>query len=307
MGLENLMRRLPSLNALRAFEAAARHQSFTRAADELHVTQGAVSHQVKGLEAELGLKLFRRHHQHLTLTESGQACLPFVRDAFDRPAAGFAQLRTRERAGALTDSVSPNFPAKWLVHRLGRFTAQHPEIDLRIGAATRHIDFARDDVDLVVRHGDGRWPGLHVVPLTYEELFPVCSPALAAGRHPLRRPTDLAHHTLLHLDNRQDWVKWLQAARVDAIDLTQGPVFDQASLAIDAAVGGQGVALARTALAAADLLAGRLTRPFALGLPVSYAYYIICPAATAERTKIARFRAWLLAEAAADAARLAEL
>lgn len=299
-----MTRRLPPLNALRAFEAAARHQSFTRAAAELHVTQGAVSHQVKGLEAELGIKLFHRHHQHLSLTDSGQACLPFVRDAFDRLAAGFEQLRARDQTGALTVSVSPNFAAKWLVHRLGRFTTQHPDIDLRISAAIRHVDFAREDVDLVVRHGDGNWPGLHVVPLAYEELFPVCSPILLDGAHPLRRPEDLGHHTLLHLGHRQDWAKWLQAAGVLSVDLGQGPVFDQASLVIDAAVGGQGVALARTTLVATDLLAGRLLRPFELALPVPYAYYIVCPKATAARPKIALFRAWLLEEAAADTARL---
>ncbi len=302
-----MARWLPSLNALRAFEAAARHLSFTKAADELNVTQGAVSHQVKGLEAQLGMTLFHRRHQHLVLTDAGQTCLPFVREAFDGLAAGFEQLRARDRSGVLTVSVSPNFAAKWLVGRLGRFTAQHPDVDLRIGATLHHIDFAREDVDMAVRHGDGHWPGLHVERLTAERKFAVCSPRLLQESHPLDRVSDLVHHTLLHLGDRTDWLKWLDAAGVDGLDQSKGAVFDQAAMVIDAAVDGQGVALVRSALAATDLVAGRLVRPFDLGLSLGYAYYIVCPRPTAERPKIRRFRAWLLAEAAHDAERLKAL
>jgi LysR family transcriptional regulator, glycine cleavage system transcriptional activator len=302
-----MTRRLPSLNALRAFEVAARHLSFTRAADELAVTQGAVSHQVKALERQLGVALFNRQNQRLTLTSAGQAYLPVVRDAFDRLAAGTEQLVAAEQSKRLTISVSPNFAANWLVPRIGHFVEQHPEIDLRINAALHHVDFAREDVDMAVRHGEGHWPELHVVRLCREELFPACSPKLLEGTHPLPAPADLRHHTLLHLDDRQDWRKWLDAAGVEGVDLAHGVVFNQASMAIRAAVDGQGVTLARTALVALLLLEGRLVRPFALALPARYAYYIVCPKATAERPKITLMRDWLLAEAAADEAKLAGL
>ncbi len=302
-----MARRLPSLNGLRAFEAAARHESFTKAADELCVTQGAVSHQVKALEAELGVKFFNREPKRLIITEAGRRYLEVVRDALDRVTAGTDSLQQRQNAGVLTVSTSPNFASKWLVHRLGRFAEAHPGIDLRVSANMHHVDFAREDIDIAVRHGDGTEHGLHVTRLYTEELLPVCSPALLAGPHPLRQPRDLMHHTLLHMDHRQDWSKWLVAAGVGDMDLSRGPVFNQASMGIDAAVDGQGVALARTGLAAHDLIAGRLIRPFDLALAVPYAYWIVCPKATANLPKITTFRDWLLAEAAEDVRRLADL
>src|SRR5436190_9694023 len=213
-------RRLPPLNALKASEAAARHESFTRAAEELCVTQGAVSHQVKALEAELGLKLFNRQPQRLVITEAGRAYLGVVRDAFDRIADGTERLLQRQSGGALTVSTSPNFAAKWLVHRLGRFAEAHPEIDLRVSASLHHVDFAREDIDLAIRHGDGTASGLHVTRLCTEELFPVCSPKLLAGRNPLRQPSDLGRFTLIHVSdrqgwsNRQGWSQWLDFAGV---------------------------------------------------------------------------------------------
>jgi len=300
-----MARRLPSLNALRAFEAAARHESFTAAAAELNVTQGAVSHQVKALETALGVKLFARERQRLALGEAGRAYLEIVRDAFDRLALGTERLLQRQRAGALTLTTSPNFAAKWLVHRLGRFAEAHPEIDLRVSASLHHVDFTRDEIDLAIRHGDGHWPGLDVTRLCAEEVFPVCSPALLAGRNPLRKPPDLARHPLLHVDSQDEWQRWLAAAGAEGVDTRRGAVFNQASMAIDAAIDGHGVALARSALAAWDLAAGRLVRPFAAALAVPYAYWIVCPRATAKLPKIAAFRDWLLAEAEADARRLA--
>jgi LysR family glycine cleavage system transcriptional activator len=301
------MRRLPALNALKAFEAAARHESFTKAAHELNVTQGAVSHQVKALEAELGLRLFQRERQRLVITEAGRTYLEVVRDAFDRIASGTERLLQRQKSGVLTVSTSPNFAAKWLVPRLGRFSETNPAIDLRIGATMQHVDFARDEVDLAIRHGDGRWPSLHVTRLGVEELFPVCSPALLKGRNALRTPADLARHTLLHLGEPLDWSKWLEAAGVSHPAMSRGPVFSQSSFAIDAAIDGQGVALARTALCASDLLAGRLVRPFDLVLKISYGYWIVCPKANAELPKITAFRDWLLSEAAEDARRLKQV
>lgn len=271
------------------------------------MTQGAVSHQVKALELDLGLRLFNRERQRLAITEAGRSYLEVVRDAFDRLAMGTERLLQRQSAGALTVTTSPNFAAKWLVHRLGGFAAAHPEIDLRVSASLHHVDFAREDIDLGIRHGDGTWPSLHATKLCEERLFPVCSPALLRGRDALRQPADIRHHTLLHLDNGQDWMKWLEAAGIEGADLSRGPVFNQASMAIDAAVEGQGIALARTALAAWDLAAGRLVRPFAVSLKVPYAYWIVCPRATAELPKIATFRAWLVAEAEDEARRLREL
>ena len=298
------MRRLPSLNALRAFEAAARHESFTQAAQELCVTQGAVSHQVKALEDELGCRLFNREHRRLVITSAGQSYLTIVRDAFDRLALGTENLLQQHNTGVLTVSTSPNFASKWLVHRLGRFAEQHPTIDLRLAATMQHIDFAREDCDLAVRHGDGNWPGLHVTKLCVEELFPVCSPTLMRGRRVLRSPADLKHHTLLHINERLDWGTWLEAADATGVDFSHGPVFNQASMAIDAAVDGQGIALARSALAAWDLRAGRLVRPFTLSLKVPYSYWIVCPKPTAALPKISTFREWLLAEADEDSRRM---
>jgi LysR family glycine cleavage system transcriptional activator len=299
-----MLRRLPSLNALKAFEAAARHESFTKAADELSVTQGAVSHQVKALEAELGLRLFNRERQRLVITDAGRNYLEVVRDAFDRLAVGTNRLLQLQKSGVLTVTTSPNFAAKWLVHRLGRFTEAHPDIDLRVSASAQHVDFAREDIDLAIRHGEGQWPGLSVTRLCVEELFPACSPKLMRGRRAPRSFADLRHHTLLHVTDRNEWSKWLGAAELTLENADRGPIFNQAHNAIDAAVDGQGIVLARSALAAWDLRAGRLVRPFKLGLKVPYSYWIVCPKSTANLPKIKTFRDWLLAEAGEDARRM---
>jgi LysR family glycine cleavage system transcriptional activator len=301
-----MLRRLPPLNALKAFEAAARSESFTRAAEELHVTQGAVSQQVKALEATLGVALFQRARQRLVLTAAGRDYLAVIRDALDRIAVGTERLVQRRASGALTLSTSPDFAAKWLVHRLGRFVEAHPDIDLRVSAATHHVDFAREDVDLAVRHGDGDWPGLDAVRLAAEQLFPVCSPSLVAGRGRVSHAADLLRLPLLRLDDWQTWARWFAAAGV-ATPAVPGPVINRASMLIDAAIDGQGVALARTALAAGDLISGRLVRPVDVALKMASAYWIVCPNATAARPPIATVRAWLLAEAAADRRRLKAL
>jgi LysR family transcriptional regulator, glycine cleavage system transcriptional activator len=291
--------RLPPLNALKAFEAAARHESFTRAAEELCVTQGAVSHQVKALEAELAIKLFNRERQRLIITEAGRDYLTVVRDALDRIAVGTERLLQRQSAGVLTVSTSPDFAAKWLVHRLGHFAEAHSSIDLRVSAAMHHVDFAREDVDMAVRHGDGNWPGLDAVQLSTEQLFAICSPKLLSGRR-LGKPADLLKFPLIHLDSRADWTRWLRAAGISDDDVKHGPVLNRASMVIDAAINGQGIALARTTLAAWDLINGRLVRPFAEALRLSKTYWIICPRATSNLPKIVTFRDWLLAEAAQD-------
>jgi LysR family glycine cleavage system transcriptional activator len=299
-------RRLPPLNALKAFEAAARSESFTRAAQELNVTQGAVSHQVKALEATLGIKLFNRERQRLVMTDAGRDYLGVIRDALDRIAAGTERLMQRQSAGVLTVSTSPDFAAKWLVYRLGRFAESHPEIDLRVSAAAHQVDFAREDVDVAVRHGDGKWPGLGVVRLCSERLFPVCSPELVAGRNRITTASDLLKFPLLRLDDWKTWTRWFAAAGVVA-PVARGPVLNRASMLIDAAVDGQGIALARTALAAWDLINGRLIRPIDVSLPMSNTYWIVCPKATSAVPKIVTFRKWLLAEAAEDTRRLKKL
>jgi LysR family transcriptional regulator, glycine cleavage system transcriptional activator len=302
-----MLRRLPPLNALKAFEAAARYESFTRAAEELCVTQGAVSHQVKALEAELGIKLFNRERQRLIITEAGREYLVVLRDAFDRIAVGTERLVQRQSSGVITVSTSPDFAAKWLVNRLGRFAETHPGIDLRVSATLHHVDFAREDVDLAVRHGDGNWAGLDVVRLCTEQLFAVCSPKLLAGRNRITKPSDVLKFPLLHLDDSNAWVKWFGAAGLEGADHLHGPVLNRASMIIDAAIDGQGIALARTTLAATDLINGRLVRPFAEALRLSKAYWIVCPKATSALPKITTFRDWLLTEAAQDTRQLQKL
>ena len=298
---------LPPLAALRAFEAAARHLSFTRAADELHVTQTAISHQIRGLEERLGVRLFRRLPRGLVLTDEAQRYLPGLRDAFARLEAATAELLARRTGGTLTASVLPSFAAKWLVPRLGRFRAANPDIDLRISTSQHLVDFAREDVDIGLRMGRGHYPGLRVDRLFGETLVPVCSPALLAGEPPLRRPQDLKHHVLLHEDDETGWRLWLELAGVEDVDVSHGLTFTDAAMGVQAAAEGQGVALGRTALAAWDIAAGRLVRPFDVSMPHDLAYYLVCPEASAERPRIAAVRAWLLGEAARYQQELAEL
>ena len=292
-----MARRLPPLNALRAFEAAARHLSFTRAAGELHVTQAAVSHQVKALEEHLGRKLFRRLNRALLLTDDGQAYLPSISRAFTLLNDATNDLLTKQAPGPLTVSALPSFAARWLVPRLGRFRHIRPDIDLRIDPSAELADFAGGDVDVGIRYGRGKYPGMRADWLMTEDIFPVCSPALLEGPHPLRDPRDLQHQVLLHDDGHGDWRTWLLAAGVDRVDPARGPIFTDSSMLIQAAMAAQGVALARGVLAADELAAGRLVRPFTLSLSTEYAYYLVCPVNTAEQPKIAAFRDWLLGEA----------
>jgi len=292
-----MARRLPPLNALRAFEAAARHLSFTKAADELNVTQAAISHQVKALEERLGVSLFRRLNRALLLTDAGQGFLPPLREAFDRMAEATERLRGNDLRRVLTVTTLPSIAAKWLVPRLGRFRENHPDIDVRIDASLHLTDFARENVDVALRYGRGQWDGMHSVRLMTEDFFPVCSPALLLGEHGLHEPRDILHHTLLHDDSRTDWTMWFLAAGIEGGEPTRGPSFTDSSLVLQAAVDGQGVALGRSALAAADLEAGRLVRPFDISLAAEFAYYLVCPQSTVEYPKIVSFRDWLLAEA----------
>jgi LysR family glycine cleavage system transcriptional activator len=289
--------RLPPLSALRTFEAAARHLSFTRAAGELHVTQAAVSHQIRTLEEDLGVLLFRRLNRRLLLTDEGQLLMPAVRRAFDELAAGVERVRERRCGGTLSISTTPSIAANWLASRVGRFQALRPEFEIRLMATPRLIDFAREGVDCGIRYGFGDWPGLRALRLLNATLVPLCSPRLLTGPDALCRPADLARHTLLHaLDDMDGWRLWLRAAEVEGIDPTRGLKFDNLPLALQAAISGAGVAIAGAPMATDDLAAGRLVQPFALELPSECAYYFVAPEASADQPKIQAFRDWLLQE-----------
>jgi len=296
--------RLPPLTAVRYFEAAARHLSFTKAAQELHVTHSAISHQIKALEEWLGVPLFRRLNRSLMLTEAGQAYARPVRESLEKLGEASRALRAREQTGTLTVSVMPSFAAKFLVPRLGSFRHAHPDIDVRISASERLVDFAREDVDVAVRSGRGNWPGLRVDWLARENLFPVCSPKLLSGPIPLATPADLLKHTLMHDSDWPDsmWTRWLSVAGVKTESAKSSLSFNYSNLMIQAAIDGLGVALAQEALVRDDLASGRLVRPFDIDMPSDYANYVVTPEATADRPKVKAFRDWLLAEIAASQA-----
>lgn len=290
------MRRLPPLGALRAFEAAARHLNFTQAAAELFVTQAAISHQVRQLEQWLGLRLFERRGHSLTITEKGRDYLAEITGALDRIASATARMKDGFD-GPLRMTVLPSFATCWLLPRLEAFQAQHPDIELKMTVSARMWDGIDDRFDVGIRSGMGRWPHLHAELIARESLSPVCSPSLAAGPPPLREPADLRHVRLLHDTPRDGWRIWFDHARISDIEVRRGMAFDDASLALQAAIQGQGVALGRLTLAERDLREGRLVQPFDISVPNDYSYWLVYPPAQAERSDVAAFRAWLLAQA----------
>lgn len=300
-----MYRNLPPLSALRAFEAAARHLSFTKAAEELGVTPAAVSHQIKGLEDFLGVILFRRLTRALRLTEAAQGALPTLREGFAKLAEASDRLRAPADSTVLTVSVGPSMAAKWLVPRLEGFRRVRPDLDLRLDANDALVDLSRGEVDVALRYGRGDYPGLRADCLFDERFFPVCAPALMDGPHPLRAPADLRHHTLLHLDWRMEdptapnWRMWLLAAGVECLDAAKGPRYNVESVLMQAAISGQGVALASHALVQDDLTDGRLVKPFELSVTDQggFRYYVVSTRARAKEPKIAAFRDWVLAEA----------
>lgn len=299
-----MLNRHPSLNQLRVFEAAARHLSIAKAAAELNVTPAAVSHQIRVLEEHLRVPLFKRGGRHLLLTEAGQACWPGISEAFERLASAVGEIDTLGVGGVLSVSLPPSFASKWLLPRLDRFQSKHPDIDVRVSASMQLVDFGNEEVDLAVRYGTGRYPDLVVEHLLTETVVPVCSRQLLKGKHALTEPAALRFHVLLHDDSPDgdvscpSWAMWLKAAGVHDADASRGPRFNQASLAIEAAILGRGVALAKAALAAADLAAGRLVQPFEVSSPVDFGYYVVCPKAKLNLPKVAQFRDWLLDESA---------
>ena len=301
------MKRLPPLNALRVFEAAARHLSFTKAAEELHVTPGAVSQQIKALEDFLQTPVFRRQKRSLLLTDEAQASLPILREGFDKLAEAGSILAAKGDSGRLTVSVAPSLASKWLVPRLDRFQDAHPDIDVWVSADMDVVDFAVDDVDIAIRYGIGAYENLVTEHLMAEKIVPVCSPDLLTGDHPIKSPADLVHHTLLHdAGTEKDpscptWPMWLKAAGVCHKQGERGLKFNQSSLVIEAAVAGKGVALAKAALALADLEAARLVIPFDLTTPTDFAYYIVHPPSKSSSAGVNAFKEWLLQEAAVTA------
>lgn len=306
-----MSRRLPPLNAIRAFEAAGRHLSFTKAADELSVTQAAVSHQIKALEDHLGVPLFRRLNRSLALTEAGKAYLPLLSEAFDLIDAGTRRVRTRDVEGPLRISAMPSFAGVWLLPRLRRFRERHPDVDVLVQADDRLVDFSRDDIDLAVRYGYGNYGSLRCDYLMGDEIFPVCAPALMQGSPPLKRPEDLRRHTLLHdevsrTDDSPDWRIWLRAAGLEdcGIDPDRGPGYSDMWMVLTAAANGEGVALGRRSLVAGFLADGRLTIPFGPRLKTRLAYWIVSPRPTDEWPKVRAFREWLIEEAEAEETRV---
>ncbi|MBC8948152.1 MULTISPECIES: transcriptional regulator GcvA [Xenorhabdus] len=300
-----MSKRLPPLNALRVFDAAARHLSFTKAAEELFVTQAAVSHQMKSLEDFLGLKLFRRRNRSLLLTEDGQSYYLDIKEIFTAINDATRKLQARSAKGALTVSLSPSFAIQWLVPRLSGFNQSFPGIDVRIQAVDREEDKLADDVDVAIFYGRGNWPGLRTDRLYPEYLLPVCSPALLTGDRPLKTPADLARHTLLHDSSRRDWQAYVrQLDMQQQINVQQGPIFSHSAMVIQAAVHGQGVALANNVMAQNEIDAGRLVCPFNDVLVSKNAFYLVCHDNQAELGKIAAFRKWILTQAATEQERL---
>ncbi|NOK18417.1 transcriptional regulator GcvA [Corallococcus carmarthensis] len=287
------MRRIPPLGALRAFEAGARHLSFTRAATELRVTQAAISHQVRQLEDWLGVSLFDRRGHALTLTARGAAYLRELTPVFERMSEATTRLYAREQ-GPLRLTVLPSFASCWLLPRLERFRKQHPDIELHVSSSEALWDFLDDRFDVGIRSGLGRWTGLKAEQLAPERLAPVCTPALAKR---LRTPGDLEKVRLIHDSPKDGWRRWLDAAGVTGVDAERGPVFNDAGLALQAARLGDGVALGRLMLAADDLKAGRLVQPFKAVLPNDYSYWLVHPRPLAGRGDVAAFKAWVLEEA----------
>jgi LysR family glycine cleavage system transcriptional activator len=292
--------RLPSLNGLRAFEAAARHLSFTMAAAELNVTQTAISHQIRRLEEELGIRLFIRQNRALALTAEARDYLPGVRAAFNDLRLATDRLLRKDDDKVLTVSTLASLAAKWLLPRLTDFQEQHPGIDVRITTSTSLVDFQRDNVDAAIRYGRGQWAGVRADWLMADELFPVCSPSLLRGDKPLRQPEDLRGHTLLHTSNTNsdDWRLWLTAAGLPA-DLARHPgvTFDIMFMTIQAAIDGIGVAMGRTSYVQDDIAKGRLVVPFKIALPADAGFYLVAPQGRREAPKLAAFRQWVVAAA----------
>ncbi len=293
-----MARKLPPLTTLPAFEAAARHLSFTKAADELHVTHGAISRAVRNLEEVLGVRLFDRGTRSVKLTVEGAAYAAEIGGALDRIGIATNAVSAPKAAGVLNVSTSDGFAGRWLVPRLHRFHRANRDIDVRLATSGALTDFIRDGIDVAIRYGDGNYDKVVAELLTDEDVSPVCSPELLQGDHPLRRPDDLRYYRLIHDNFRIGWATWLQAAGVFSVDHESGVRFESAAYAVEAAVQGEGVLLGRSALVSADLAAGRLVRPFDLSLKSRWSYYLVYPEGALRHRKVKAFRDWLFNEMA---------
>jgi LysR family transcriptional regulator, glycine cleavage system transcriptional activator len=295
-------RRLPPLTTLPAFDAAARHLSFTKAAAELHVTHGAISRAIRNLEQHLGTRLFERATRSVELTPSGAAYAGAVSAALDRLGAATLIASASRPAGVLSVSTSDGFAGRWLVPRLHRFHRDHRGVDVRLSTSGKLTDFTTDGIDIAIRYGAGGYEGVVSELLAEEDVSPVCSPELLKGKHPLRSPRDLRYHRLIHDNFRINWATWLERAGLEDIDSGRGLSFESAAYAVEAAVQGQGVLLGRSALVSADLAAGRLVRPFDLALRSRWKYYVVYPDGALHHQKVKAFRDWLFSEMAIDVA-----
>jgi LysR family glycine cleavage system transcriptional activator len=291
-----MARKLPPLNSLPCFEAAARLLNFSKAADELNVTPGAVSRAIKHLEDQLNVLLFERGTRSVRLTTVGEPYARAVRDALEQLTAATALATTRRSESTLNVSTSDGFAGRWLVPRLYRFHRAHGEVDVRVSTTGKLTNFHGDGIDIAIRYGSGDYPGLTAEFLTDEEVFPVCSPKLLKGAHPLRKPEDLKHHTLIRDTYPIDWAAWLSSANVKGVNPHKGLTFDSYTFAVEAAVQGEGVALGRTMLVAADLAAGRLVRPFKHTLKAVSSFYVVYPPEAIRQRKVRIFRDWLFSE-----------
>ena len=289
--------RLPPMQALRAFEATARERSLTKAAEALHVTHGAISHQIKSLESDLGVRLVERAGRGVRLTEEGERFAARVRAAFAELMTAVQEITTRANPRQLRVSIAPSLAARWLLPRIGRFNARHPDIDLVVSSSIAIVDFQRDDADVGIRYGFGDWIGVRVEHLLDDSFFPVCSPRIAGGVP--KRPADLARYTLLRADD-EPWKPWFEAAGLDWPEPTRGPVFSDSAHLMQAAAEGQGIALGRRTLLGNDERNGVLVRPFAVETPTARRMYLVYPPRIADTPKLAAFRAWLQSEIAAD-------
>ncbi|MFT5110924.1 MAG: LysR family glycine cleavage system transcriptional activator [Parasphingorhabdus sp.] len=302
-------RKIPSLNALRAFESVARHLSFTSAADELNVTPAAVGHQVRSLEDYCGQKLLYRSTRRVELTDIARWALPVLTQGLDLLAETGDRLMIPRTSSILNISVEPDFAARWLVQRLEKFQKYSSDWQVRLDARDEVVDLAERDIDIAIRYGDGIYPGLKVHKLGLEEVFPVCAPSLVEGSKGIRQPDDLRWHPLLHEDWAipkdqiwPNWKMWLKAAGASRVDPVPGSHFSTSGLAIQAAILAQGVALSASALVADDLKAGRLVRPFGsqFSTKLDMAYYLVYLEKSAEEPKIVAFKKWLLSEYSRD-------
>jgi LysR family glycine cleavage system transcriptional activator len=286
------------MQALRAFEAAARMRSLTRAAESLHLTHGAISHQIKSLEADFGVRLVERAGRGIRLTDEGERFATRVRSVLSDLGDAVRELTERANPRQLRVSVMPSFAARWLLPRIGKFFARHPEIDLDVSASNALADFRREDIDLAIRHGLGDWPGLVSEYVLDDATFPVCSPRLANGRLPAR-PADLSRYTLLRSEG-ESWQSWFEAAGLDWPEPTRGPMFNDSSHTMQAAIDGQGIALARSSLLGNDVRNGVLVRLFDIVVPLPRKYFLVYPPRLADSPKLAPFRQWLFDEVAAE-------